>query len=71
MSYVRPDESARLSYDMIKNGTFAKAIQQGMAGDGRGDEMPDLEQNDPRRQAAGILGLRQVPVAGRQLERHG
>ncbi len=31
MSYVRPDESARLSYDMVKNGTFAKAIQQGMA----------------------------------------
>ncbi len=31
MSYVRPDESARLSYDMIKSGQFEKAIQQGLA----------------------------------------
>ncbi len=38
MSYVRPDESARLSYDMIKSGPFEKAIQQGMAGRQQGRE---------------------------------
>jgi hypothetical protein len=32
MTYVRPDESARLSYDMLKNGSLMKAFQQGMAG---------------------------------------
>jgi hypothetical protein len=42
MSYVRPDESARLSYDMVKNGSFAKAIQQGMAARQQGRDMPDL-----------------------------
>ena len=47
MSYVRPDESARLSYDMIKNGTFAKAIQQGMAGRQQGREVPDLSKLIP------------------------
>ena len=31
LSYVRPDESARLSYDLIKNGQFEKAIQQATA----------------------------------------
>jgi Protein of unknown function (DUF3352) len=28
LSYVRPDESARLSYDLVKSGKFEKAIQQ-------------------------------------------
>ena len=33
MTYVRPDEQARLSYDMIKSGQFEKALQQAaMAG---------------------------------------
>src|SRR5439155_26007033 len=27
MSYVRPDEQARLTYDMIKSGQFEKALQ--------------------------------------------
>src|SRR5205814_1212941 len=27
LSYVRPDESARISYDMIKSGQFEKALQ--------------------------------------------
>lgn len=27
LTYVRPDESARLSYDMLKNGQFEKALQ--------------------------------------------
>jgi Protein of unknown function (DUF3352) len=47
MTYVRPDESARLSYDMLKNGTFAKALQQGMAGARQGREMPDLNKLIP------------------------
>ena len=46
MSYVRPDESARLSYDMVKNGSFAKAIQQGMAGR-QARDMPDLSKIIP------------------------
>ncbi len=40
LSYVRPDESARLSYDLIKSGKFGNAIQQATAS--RGREMPDL-----------------------------
>jgi len=42
MSYVRPDESARLSYDLVKSGQFEKAIQQGMAGRQQGREIPNL-----------------------------
>ncbi len=39
MTFVRPDEQARLSYDMIKNGQFEKALLQGMAA-GRGGQAP-------------------------------
>jgi hypothetical protein len=46
MSYVRPDESARLSYDMVKNGSFAKAIQQGMAAR-QARDFPDLSKLIP------------------------
>jgi hypothetical protein len=42
MTYVRPDESARLSYDMIKSGQFEKAIQQAAAQGGGGRDLPDL-----------------------------
>ena len=31
LSYVRPDELRRISYDLIKSGRFEKAILQGMA----------------------------------------
>jgi Protein of unknown function (DUF3352) len=41
MSYVRPDESARLSYDLVKSGKFEKALQQATAARG-GREIPDL-----------------------------
>ena len=70
MTYVRPDESARLSYDMIKSGQFEKAIQQGMAAGPGGRELPELGKIIPG-EAAGFLGLRQVSVAGRQLQHHG
>ncbi len=51
MSFARPDESARLSYDMIKSGAFAKALEQAMAarpgGGGAGGAgappLPDLK----------------------------
>ncbi len=66
MSYVRPDESARLSYDMVKNGQFEKAIQQAAWPAAAADDARP-GQTDPGRQAAGFLGLRQVSVAGRQL----
>jgi hypothetical protein len=39
MTFVRPDEQARLSYDMIKSGQFEKAILQGMAAQ-RGGQVP-------------------------------
>jgi hypothetical protein len=42
LSYVRPDESARLSYDLIKSGRFEKAILQGMAARGAGANMPNI-----------------------------
>jgi hypothetical protein len=38
-TFVRPDEQARISYDMIKSGQFEKAIQQGMAA-GNGGQVP-------------------------------
>jgi Protein of unknown function (DUF3352) len=41
LSYVRPDESARLSYDLVKSGKFEKAIQQAAATRG-GAEIPNL-----------------------------
>ena len=39
LSYTRPDESARASYEMIKSGQFEKALQGAAAGGG-----PDLSQ---------------------------
>jgi hypothetical protein len=41
MSFMRPDESAKLSYEMVKNGTFAKAFDSGLAGR-QGQPMPSL-----------------------------
>lgn len=44
MTYVRPDEQARLTYDMLKNGQFAKAVKQSVAAQGRGgaDQVTEL-----------------------------
>ena len=42
LSYVRPEESARLSYDLLKNGQFEKAIQQAANAGGGGREVGDL-----------------------------
>jgi len=41
ITYVRPDESARLSYDLVKSGQFEKAIQQAAAAGG-GRDLGDL-----------------------------
>jgi hypothetical protein len=41
LTYIRPDESARLSYEMIKNGQFEKALQ-GAAAAGGGPELPKV-----------------------------
>ena len=38
---MRPDESARLSYDLVKSGKFEKAIEQAAATRGAAD-FPDL-----------------------------
>ena len=40
-TFVRPDESARLSYDMLKSGQFEKALAQGMAAQ-RGGQAPEI-----------------------------
>jgi hypothetical protein len=44
LSYVRPDESARLSYDLVKSGKFEKAIQQAAISRaaGGGGDLPNL-----------------------------
>jgi hypothetical protein len=42
MTYVRPDEQARLSYDLLKSGQFAKALEQANAAGRAGREVPDL-----------------------------
>ena len=46
MSYIRPDESARLSYDLVKTGKFGKAIEQAAATRGAAD-FPDLSKLIP------------------------
>jgi hypothetical protein len=46
LTYVRPDEQARLSYDMVKNGQLEKAIQQAAAQAG-GREVPSLDKLIP------------------------
>jgi len=47
MTYVRPDEQARLSYDMVKTGQFEKVIQQAAAGARNGREVPNLDKLIP------------------------
>lgn len=42
LSYVRPDESARLSYDLVKSGRFERAILQGIAARGGAAEIANL-----------------------------
>ena len=41
-TFVRPDEQARLSYDMIKSGQFEKAIRQAMAASRGGQAPPEI-----------------------------
>jgi hypothetical protein len=47
LSYFRPDESARLTYDLIKNGQFEKTIQQAAAGRPGAREVPSLKKLIP------------------------
>jgi hypothetical protein len=43
MTFIRPDEQARLTYDMLKSGRFEKAIQQAMAASRQqGRDVPEL-----------------------------
>ncbi|MDR3620657.1 MAG: hypothetical protein P4L85_14995 [Paludisphaera borealis] len=42
LTFVRPDEQARLSYDMLKSGQFEKAIQQAMAASRQGRDVPEI-----------------------------
>ena len=71
LSYVRPDESARLSYDLVKSGQFEKAIQQGLAARAQGRDIPNIGKLIPGGKAPRLLAFRQVPFARRRLEHHG
>jgi hypothetical protein len=42
LSYARPDESARVLYDLVKSGRFTKQLEQAMASRGGNRDMPDL-----------------------------
>ncbi|WP_165248431.1 hypothetical protein [Paludisphaera soli] len=44
MTFVRPDEQARLTYDMLKSGRFEEALKQGMAAGRPGQPVPDIPQ---------------------------
>ncbi len=46
MTFVRPDEQAKISYDMIKSGQVVKALEQAAAGRG-GREIPSLDKLIP------------------------
>ena len=59
---VRPDEQARLTYDMIKSGQFEQALLQGMAV-GRAAPTSSCPRSSPGEDAR-LLGLRQVLSQG-------
>lgn len=44
MTFVRPDEQARITYDMFKSGRFEQAVKQGMAASRPGQPVPDVPQ---------------------------
>lgn len=44
MTFVRPDEQARLSYDMLKSGQFEKAIKQAVEAGRQGKPGPEIPQ---------------------------
>lgn len=44
MTFVRPDEQARLSYDMLKSGNFQKAIRQAIEAGRQGKPGPEIPQ---------------------------
>ncbi|AMV37551.1 hypothetical protein [Planctomyces sp. SH-PL62] len=44
MTFVRPDEQARLTYDMLKGGRFEEAVKQGMAASRPGQPLPEIPQ---------------------------
>ena len=46
MTFVKPDEQARISYDMVKGGQFVKALEQAAAGRG-GRQIPGLDKLIP------------------------
>ena len=60
MTFVRPDESARLLYDLVKSGQYEKAIQQMLGANARAAQAaadaPD-RQGDPQREAPRFLRL--------------
>jgi hypothetical protein len=44
MTFVKPDEQARLTYDMFKSGRFEEAFKQGMAASRPGQPAPNIPQ---------------------------
>ncbi len=44
MTFVRPEESARLLYDLVKSGQYEKAIQQMLGANARGPRPQQVPQ---------------------------
>ncbi|WP_165074065.1 hypothetical protein [Paludisphaera rhizosphaerae] len=44
LTFVRPDEQARITYDMFKSGRFEQAMKQGMAASRPNQPVPDIPQ---------------------------
>lgn len=44
MTFVKPDEQARITYDMFKSGRFEQAVKQGMAASRQGQPVPEIPQ---------------------------
>jgi len=63
MTFARPDEQARLSYDMLKSGQFEAAIRQGMAA--RGGDAPEIPKLiDPEKLPDFSVFAKYLTVAG-------
>ncbi len=73
MTFVRPDESARVTYELVKSGQIDKAIQQAMGGPGgpRRQQLPPVGKILATEKLPEFSVVRQVPVRNRQLQPHG
>jgi hypothetical protein len=65
MTFVKPDEQARLTYDMFKSGRFEEAIKQGMAASRPGQPAPEIPQFvDPDKLPDFDVFAKYLPLSG-------